>query len=156
MDYIDISDRLKENSPSREKLKRNHMADSSATGLQPYVGQCARIPWQEFPGHFRGALSKALVSRDLAGARQLDFRISHYQPMAWVEEHVHAVQEQVYFVLDGEGRLTLDGAEHLLRRHDYVWIPPGVRHSFVSCGLEPLIFLVLSSPATDVGTAVGS
>jgi mannose-6-phosphate isomerase-like protein (cupin superfamily) len=115
----------------------------------PFIGSVSRAKWQEFPGHFRGALSKELVSRGLVGTRKLDLRISHYQPMAWVEEHVHSVQEQVYFVLGGEGSLVLDGVEHVLRVHDYVWIPPRVRHSFTACGLEPLLFLVLSAPAQD-------
>jgi mannose-6-phosphate isomerase-like protein (cupin superfamily) len=120
-----------------------------SVAAKPYIGKTALIPWKEFPGHFRGALSKALVSENLVGTRKLDFRISHYQPMALVEDHVHVVQEQIYFVLDGEGLLTLDGVEHLLTRHEYVWIPPGVRHKFVSCGLSPLIFVVVSSPSDD-------
>jgi mannose-6-phosphate isomerase-like protein (cupin superfamily) len=128
------------------------MPNAQASQLKPYVGSSARIPWQEFPGHFRGALSKALINEALVGTRKLDFRISHYQPMAWVEEHVHVTQEQIYFVLEGEGMLTLDGVEHLFRKHDYVWIPPGIRHSFVSCGLTPLIFLVLTSPSSDEPT----
>ena len=97
---------------------------------EAFLRNIASMKWREFPGHFRGALSKELVSRALVGTRRIDFRISHYQPMAHVEEHVHAVQEQVYFVLEGEGLLTLDGVESLLRIHDYVWIPPGIRHSF--------------------------
>jgi len=125
------------------------MSTANATSQQAYVGKTTHIPWQQYPGHFGGALSKALVSEALVGTRKLDFRISHYQPMAWVEDHVHTAQEQVYFVLDGEGLLTLDGVEHHLTRYDYVWIPPGVRHSFVSCGLSPLIFLVTSSPSDD-------
>jgi mannose-6-phosphate isomerase-like protein (cupin superfamily) len=125
------------------------MADHRADGSKAYVGNSSRMPWQEFPGHFRGALSKVLVGEALTGTKRLDFRISHYQPMAWVEDHVHTVQEQIYFVLEGEGILTLDGIEHLMRKHDYTWIPPGVRHSFVACGLEPLVFFVLSSPSQD-------
>jgi mannose-6-phosphate isomerase-like protein (cupin superfamily) len=121
----------------------------TAKKSKAYLGKASLIPWQEFPGHFRGALSKALICEDLVGTRKLDFRISHYQPMAWVEDHVHAVQEQVYFVLDGEGLLALDGGQHLMAKHDYVWIPPGVHHSLVCCGLTPLVFLVLSAPAAD-------
>src|SRR5215813_6537981 len=87
---------------------------------RPFVGNISRAKWQEFPGHFRGALSKELVNQGLLGTRRLDVRISHYQPMAWVEEHQHSVQEQVYFVLEVEGLLVLDGVEQVLRAHDYV------------------------------------
>ena len=50
-------------------------------------------PWQQFPGHYGGALSKALVHPDTTGSRQIDYRISTYQPMAYVELYTHKVQE---------------------------------------------------------------
>lgn len=114
-----------------------------------FVEQMARIAWQEFPGHFGGALSKALVGPDNSGSRLMDFRISRYAPNACVQEHVHKVQEQVYYVLEGEGILTLGKEKHLMRPHDYVYVPPGVRHSFTNTGLAGLVFLVMTTPADD-------
>jgi len=83
------------------------------------------------------------------GSRRVDFRISHYAPMACVKEHVHKVQEQIYYVLEGEGILTLDDARHLMCPHDYVYVPPGVRHSFTNTGITSLVFLVITTPADD-------
>jgi len=114
-----------------------------------FVRNIADIPWQEFPGHFGGALSKALVRPETCGSRRIDHRISRYQPMAHVAEHVHKVQEQVYHVLEGEGLLTLDDERRVMRRHDYVFVPPGVRHSFTNTGLGPLVFLVVTTPVED-------
>jgi mannose-6-phosphate isomerase-like protein (cupin superfamily) len=116
---------------------------------QPFVSHIANIPWQQFPGHFGSALSKALVRPETCGSRRIDHRISCYQPMAHVAEHVHQVQEQVYHVLEGTGVLTLDGERHVLRTHDYVFVPPGVRHSFTNEGLVPLVFIVVTSPVED-------
>jgi mannose-6-phosphate isomerase-like protein (cupin superfamily) len=113
------------------------------------VEKMVQVPWQQFPGHFGGALSKALVGPGNTGTRRVDFRISHYAPMAHVEDHVHRVQEQIYYVLEGEGMLVLDGVRHVMRAHDYVYVPPGVRHSFTNEGLVPLVFLVVTTPATD-------
>lgn len=114
-----------------------------------FVEKMARVAWKEYPGHFGGALSKALVGPENSGSRLLDFRISRYAPMAYVEEHVHEVQEQVYYVLEGEGILTTDDESHLMRPHDYVYVPPGVRHSFTNTGLDGLVFLVITTPASD-------
>jgi mannose-6-phosphate isomerase-like protein (cupin superfamily) len=105
-----------------------------------FVEKMARIPWQEFPGHFGGALSKPLVGPGNSGSSRIDFRISRYAPNAYVAEHVHKVQEQIYYVLEGE---------HLMRPHDYVYVPPGVRHSFTNTGLSGLVFLVVTTPADD-------
>jgi quercetin dioxygenase-like cupin family protein len=113
------------------------------------VEQMANLPWKEFPGHFGGALSKALVGPENSGSSRIDFRISRYAPAAYVDEHVHKVQEQIYYVLEGEGVLTLDDQSKLMRPHDYVYVPPGVRHSFTNSGLAGLVFLVITTPVSD-------
>jgi len=114
-----------------------------------FVEKMARIAWQQFPGHFGGALSKALVGPGNSGSSRIDFRISRYAPSAYVAEHVHKVQEQVYYVLEGEGLLTLNAEQHLMRPHDYVYVPPGVRHSFTNTGTAGLVFLVVPTPEDD-------
>ena len=114
-----------------------------------FVEAMARLAWKEYPGHFGGALSKALVDPENSGSRRVDFRISRYAPAAYVAEHVHAVQEQIYYVIEGEGVLTLDDERHLMRPHDYVYVPPGVRHSFTNTGTGGLVFFVVTTPAED-------
>ena len=109
-----------------------------------FVQKMAQMAWKEFPGHFGGALSKLL-----AVSERVDFRISRYAPNACVQEHSHKVQEQIYYVLEGEGILTVGKEEHLMRPHDYVYLPPGVKHSFTNTGLDALVFLVVTTPAED-------
>jgi hypothetical protein len=58
------------------------------------IKNVAETPWRQFPNHFGGALSKPLVKPEM-----LNYRISMYQPMAYVERHSHKVQERVYHVL---------------------------------------------------------
>ncbi len=117
--------------------------------LKAIVQKMAQLPWKEYPGHFGGALSKELAGPETVGSSRVDFRISRYAPMAYVQEHQHQIQEQVYYVLEGEGVLTLDDESHLMRPHDYVYVPPGVRHSFTNTGLDGLVFLVITTPASD-------
>lgn len=105
--------------------------------------------WTQYPGHFNQALSKAIVTPDTVGSRFFDHRISSYEPGAHVESHVHAVQEQIYHVLSGEGLLILDGERRLVRANDVTFIPPGVVHEFHCTGTDPLVFLVITSPPTD-------
>ena len=114
-----------------------------------FVRNIAEVPWKEFPNHFGGALSKPLVRPENAGTRHIDYRISMYQPMAYVEKHAHKVQEQVYHVLEGEGLMEIDGENHVVRKHDYIFLPPGVDHSIANTGLVDLVFLVVTSPVTD-------
>ena len=116
---------------------------------RPFIRHVAEVPWRQFPGHFSGALSKPLVMPETAGARHVDYRISMYQPMAYVERHSHAVQEQVYHVLEGEGLMEIAGKSHVVRKHDYVFLPPGVQHAISNTGVSDLVFLVVTSPVTD-------
>jgi len=43
--------------------------------------------------------------------------------------HYHQRATELYYVLDGEGSITLDGVEHSLRKGSLVHIPPAVVHS---------------------------
>ena len=93
---------------------------------------------------FRGRALEAA-----AGSRHIDYRISMYQPMARVALHTHAVQEQVYHVLEGEGLMQIGGKAHVVRKHDMIFLPPGIEHDIANTGLVDLVFLVITSPVTD-------
>src|SRR3954469_14540830 len=95
------------------------------------------------------SLSKPLVMPETAGSRHIDYRISMYQPMAHVARHKHLVQEQVYHVLEGEGLMEIAGKNHVVRKHDFIFLPPGVEHAISNSGLVDLVFLVVTSPVTD-------
>ena len=114
-----------------------------------FIRNIAEVPWKEFSNHFGGALSKPLVMPDTAGSQHIDYRISMYQPMAHVALHSHKVQEQVYHVLEGEGFMEIDGEHRVLRRHDFIYLPPGVMHSINNTGIVDLVFLVVTSPVSD-------
>ena len=116
---------------------------------EPSIRNIAEEPWQQFPGHFGGALSKALVHPDTVGSRQIDYRISTYQPMAYVEVHSHKVQEQVYHVLEGEGLMDIGGERRVVRQHDVIFLPPGVAHAIENTGLGDLTFIVVTTPVVD-------
>ena len=113
------------------------------------IRNVVETPWKQYPGHFGGALSKPLVRPETAGSRLVDYRISTYQPMAYVETHTHKVQEQIYHVLEGEGSMEIAGRRQTVRRHDVVFIPPGVAHSIRNDGLSDLTFIVVTTPAED-------
>ena len=72
-----------------------------------------------------------------------------YRPMAHVERHKHATREQVYHVVEGEGLMDIDSENHVVRKHDFIFLPPGVEHSISNTALVDLVFLVVTSPVTD-------
>ncbi len=42
--------------------------------------------------------------------------------------HYHKIATEIYYVLDGDGSVVLDGEEHPIRKGSMVHIPPGVVH----------------------------
>src|SRR5262249_24026337 len=114
-----------------------------------FIRNIAEVPWREFPNHFGGALSKPLVIPETAHSRHLDYRLSMSQPMAHVARHKHKVQEQIYHVLEGEGLMEIGNEKHVVRKHAFIYLPPGIEHSISITGLVDLVFLVVTSPVSD-------
>jgi len=113
------------------------------------IRNVVETPWKQYPGHFGGALSKPLVRPETTGSKLVDYRISTYQPMAYVETHTHEVQEQIYHVLEGEGAMEIEGETTIVRKHDVIFIPPGVPHSICNNGITDLTFIVVTTPVVD-------
>ena len=115
-----------------------------------WIKNAAEFLWQQpDAGHQNGAYSKMLVTPENAATQHFDYRISSYQPKAHVAAHKHKVQEQIYHVLDGEGLMEIDGAQRVVRKHDVIFIPPGVEHALYNTGFGDLTFIVVTSPPHD-------
>ncbi len=59
-------------------------------------------------------------------------------------------QEEVYFVLQGEGEMCLGEEKQTLTGGQAVLIPSGVFHQLTNIGDEPLTFIYVYGPAGDV------
>jgi mannose-6-phosphate isomerase-like protein (cupin superfamily) len=62
-------------------------------------------------------------------------------------EHYHRVSEELYLVIAGRGRLTIDGEERVITVGDCALISPGARHKVFNIGAEPLRLLCACAPA---------
>lgn len=59
----------------------------------------------------------------------------------------HKVAEELYLVLAGGGIALLDGVEHVLQAGDFLRLPPGTTHAFVT-GDEALVMLDIHTPGS--------
>ena len=113
------------------------------------IRAAAEVVWDEPPAHYGGAFSKLLVRPESCGSKSIDYRISVYQPRAYVALHKHRIQEQVYHVLEGEGLMELDGKKQVVRKDDVIFIPPGIEHAIYNTGMTDIKFVVVTSPADE-------
>jgi len=64
--------------------------------------------------------------------------------------HVHAGYHEVYYVLAGRGRMTLDGREHALRPGAVAVVPAGVAHALAAEPGETLEFVIFGTPPMPI------
>jgi quercetin dioxygenase-like cupin family protein len=69
------------------------------------------------------------------------------QPHQRTNVSYHKIAEECYYVISGSGVAILNGVEHVLRTGDFLRLPPGTTHGFVT-GEEALVMLDLHSPGS--------
>jgi len=64
--------------------------------------------------------------------------------------HVHAAYDEVYYVLSGQGTITLDEQTHALSPGTVAVIPAGVVHSLEADPGSDLEFIIFGTPAMAI------
>lgn len=59
----------------------------------------------------------------------------------------HKIAEEFYHVLHGSGIAVLDGVEHEIKAGDFLRLPPGTTHGFIT-GDEELVMLDIHCPGS--------
>lgn len=80
--------------------------------------------------------NKHIVRRD-----DLKLGLVSVRPHDELPVHTHATEDQLYYVLEGEGYVRLDDEEFALRPGIAVTIPPGVAHGVRNPSDIPLRYL---------------
>ena len=104
----------------------------------------ARSFWQPVPanGFVRCLLDQANTGAETPFA----FGTQTVDPGCHVREHMHDANEEVIFVLDGEGEARIEGAVHRMRKGSCFFLGRARAHSFHNTGAGPLTFLWLLMP----------
>ncbi|SMC76703.1 cupin domain-containing protein [Sporomusa malonica] len=63
-----------------------------------------------------------------------------------IRPHYQKVSDELYYILRGQGIITIGGERQELREGDVVAIPKGQVHGFVNTGKEPCLVLFSSGP----------
>jgi oxalate decarboxylase/phosphoglucose isomerase-like protein (cupin superfamily) len=85
----------------------------------------------------------------VTGAQRMSAGIVTLEPGKGHERHNHPNEEEILFVVEGEGTQMVDAGgedERQVYAGTMIHIPPGVYHSTVNTGNQPLRILVVYSP----------
>ena len=91
----------------------------------------------------RGTISKHI------GARDLGYNLTILPPgKVQCPFHCHHGEEEMFFILEGEGELRFGAERFPLRRHDVIACPPGgpeVAHQIINTGTTTMRYLSIST-----------
>lgn len=86
------------------------------------------------------------------GAAKLGYNITAVPPgMRAFPCHNHQVNEEMFFILDGDGEVRMGDAVYAIRKGDFVACPPGgpeVAHQIINTGSVELRYLAVSTKET--------
>lgn len=83
---------------------------------------------------------------DLVRGEMLSAGLNCFEPGQEHSSHVHAGQDKLYCVLQGEGELMIGGETTRFREGDLALAPAGVQHALRNTGPGRLVVLVVFSP----------
>lgn len=72
---------------------------------------------------------------------KLDTGLLLYAPGQSTPEHTHIDMDEVFYVVEGEGILTINGEEFTLQAKDIILSPRGEGHGFFNKSLRNLVVL---------------
>lgn len=70
--------------------------------------------------------------------------IARLEPGRRIESHIDPMEE-IYFIMNGEGEMSVDDETKRVVPGDAVWIPTGSRHGLANAGSEECVILVIAS-----------
>jgi mannose-6-phosphate isomerase-like protein (cupin superfamily) len=92
-----------------------------------------------------GGIAQMILDRRVL--REIGFMaIAQLAPGKQLEAHVDPMEE-IYFIMSGEGEMTLDDETRHVVPGDAIWIPTGSCHGLINTGNEDCVLLVVASAA---------
>jgi uncharacterized cupin superfamily protein len=93
--------------------------------------------------------SKRAQISDHIGARKLGYNLTVLPPgKAQCPFHSHHAEEEMFFILEGEGELRFGDQRYPIRKHDVIACPTGgaeVAHQIINTGTTTMRYLSLST-----------
>lgn len=96
-----------------------------------------------------GSEIRELLAHRNSVVRHQSLAEARVPPGAITALHFHRRTEEIYYVIQGRGLMTVDAEERPVRPGDAVAIPPGAIHQIQNTGDEPLVFLCCCAPAYE-------
>jgi mannose-6-phosphate isomerase-like protein (cupin superfamily) len=96
-----------------------------------------------------GSEIRELLAHRNSGIRQQSLAEARLPPGASSMPHYHPVTEEIYYILEGAGRMRVGDEIRTVGPGDAIAIPPGQVHSITTTSDIPLKFLCCCAPGYE-------
>jgi quercetin dioxygenase-like cupin family protein len=104
-------------------------------------------PWiTEIPYH-EGYRMTPMVNRKTCPGAQIEFYVGEYDLDGRADDHVHAAEDHVFYVLSGRATAKVGDEVHTVEPGDALWVPKGEVHNFEAIGGEHFRVIAIFAPA---------
>lgn len=94
-----------------------------------------------------GGVIYKVLDVENSGLRNTEIAMCIFPPGEIANLHYHEKMEEIYFVLEGEGEIELNGEWHRIKAEDSIAIPVGIKHRMRNTSEDNILkFLSFNSP----------
>ncbi|MFT7646981.1 MAG: quercetin dioxygenase-like cupin family protein [Candidatus Poriferisodalaceae bacterium] len=90
---------------------------------------------------------KRRVRKKLIGEDLLEAELVCYEPGQGTQEHFHKTQEEIYYIVEGSGSITIGDEVMQVSAGDMVFSPADVPHSIATAD-ERMVMFFVKGPGT--------
>jgi len=95
---------------------------------------------------------KMVVKPQNIGSKFMCAGVADFPANAHAPAHAHQKEEEILYVLSGQGNMYFDGVPEPLEPGTFMFVPPGVEHSLESTTNEILKVFYVFSPPVEQGS----
>lgn len=92
------------------------------------------------------ALKNNYFRQVLATSKHVQVVIMSIDARGDIGEETHNDNDQVLYLVSGQGRMVLNGQEKPFKKGDLVLVPAGTKHNFISDSIGPMKIITTYSP----------
>lgn len=96
-----------------------------------------------------GSEIRELLAHRNSAIRNQSLAEARVPPGAVTAAHHHRQTEEIYYILSGQGRMTIDSQQRDVGPGDAIAIPPGAVHHIENTGRQTLKFLCCCAPGYE-------
>jgi mannose-6-phosphate isomerase-like protein (cupin superfamily) len=94
-----------------------------------------------------GSEIRPLIDRTTSAITQCSLAEETLLPGQEVTPHRHQTIEEIYYIVEGRGLMTVGDEQREVSAGDAVYIPPHHRHTLKNTGTEPIKLILVCGPA---------